>query len=465
MIANFEDHSISWEEDYNSRVNPVLMTKLLHDAIPVLKAVDWRVTEVREGACVSELPLCVASTNQHGTHQAALISLSADYTGGLALATLLRGIPLSGVHRCNDDGSAALWLASMDVKYRAPSTGHLQASCVVPDDVARMVRQRYFAGKRVLVSLPVVFTSNNEVVAEAEMKYFAQPSIQLQPTKEQPRISALFKHKLKASARMIAGLRATSESSMSRLDMSHEQTAAGPHGELLANRLNGILPQLKDMVMARTTHIDQTLATIPGLKQVVILGVGLDMRPFRLYESLGCPTFFELDLPEMLEERVRVISQMKDRPVVARRMVAADFKVNCIAELLLNHPDFDPLSPTAVVYEGCSMYFTAEENRSILGAASKLVQHPDSRLWCDLVTDSVVNGTSRQSSIGKFLDGMEELGERFIFGCDDPSNLMLKCGFSKTDSLTAAEFLRSDDPAFGTYQFAVCAVGKTAAAR
>ena len=142
VVSQFEGQSVSWEEDYSNRVNPSLMTKLLHDAIPVLKSVDWQVKEVREGVCISELPLCFASTNQHGTHQAALISLSADYTGGLALATLLRGIPLAGVHRCKEENSASLWLAAMDVKYRSPSTGHLQATCIVPDDVARMVRQR-----------------------------------------------------------------------------------------------------------------------------------------------------------------------------------------------------------------------------------------------------------------------------------------------------------------------------------
>ena len=233
-VSPIDDHVISWEEDYNCRVNPTLMTKLLHDAIPVLKAVDWSVTEVRDGMCASELPLSYASTNQHGTHQAALISLSADYTGGLALASLLRGVPLAGIHRCRVETSASLWLASMNVKYRSPSTGHLQATCLVPEDVARMVRQRYFAGKRVLVTLPVIFTSNNEIVADAEMKYFVQPSIQLQPTKEHPRISPLFKHKLKASARMIAGLRASSDDTELRLDQRHDREAAGPHGALLA---------------------------------------------------------------------------------------------------------------------------------------------------------------------------------------------------------------------------------------
>ncbi|MCG8653830.1 MAG: SAM-dependent methyltransferase [Pirellulales bacterium] len=456
MIVSNDNHpSISWQDDYDNRVNPKLMTKLLHDAIPVLKAVNWRVIEVHEGGCSSELPLGRASTNQHGTHQAALVSLSADYTGGLALATLLRGIPLSGVHRCSDEKSASLWLAAMDVKYRSPSTGHMRATCEVPKDLAEMVRQRYFAGKRVLVTLPVVFTSNDEVVAEAEMKYFAQPSIQLQPTKEQPRISPLFKHKLKASARMIAGLRAAATKKNLRIDRSHERQAAGPHGELLAQRLNGVLPQLQDMVLARTAHIDDTLASIPNLRQVVILGVGLDMRPFRLFDRLDQPTFFEIDLPEMLEERSRVVSQIKDRPLVSRRMVAADFKQDDVASLLQSHSDFDPNLPTAVVYEGCSMYFTPEENRDVLSSVSKVMQHPASRLWCDVVKESVVEGTTKQPEIAKFLDGMEELGERFIYGNDAPEKFMLSCGFPHSEVMSVGQYLRDDNPILSTYQFVV----------
>jgi methyltransferase (TIGR00027 family) len=447
--------AVSWEEDYEQRVNPELMTELLHNAIPVLKAVQWKVTSVTEGGCESVLPLTKASTNQHGTHQAALISLSADYTGGLALTTLLRGVPLAGIHRCNDEDSASLWLAAMDVKYRNPSTGHLTATCEIPANIARTVQQRYFNGKRVLVTLPVVFTSNGELVAEAEMRYFAQPSIQLKPTKSNPRISPIFKQKLKASARMIAGLRASSESKNIRVDQSHERQAAGPHGELLANRLNGVLPQLKDMVLARTRHIDETLRSVENIEQVVILGVGLDMRPFRMNEELGRPTFFELDLPEMLEERDRVIAEMKPDASVRRHSMSADFKVDKISQLLLQNPDFDPKLPTAVVFEGCSMYFTREENQQILSDIASLLQHSNSLVWCDLVRENVVEGTVPSPDIKKFTDGMEELGERFIFGSNSPTDFFLTCDLPQTRSTTVGEFLGADDPVLATYQFAV----------
>ena len=287
------------------------------------------------------------------------------------------------------------------------------------------------------------------------MRYFAQPSIQLKPTKSNPRISPIFKQKLKASARMIAGLRASSESKNIRVDQSHERQAAGPHGELLANRLNGVLPQLKDMVLARTRHIDETLRSVENIEQVVILGVGLDMRPFRMNEELGRPTFFELDLPEMLEERDRVIAEMKPDASVRRHSMSADFKVDKISQLLLQNPDFDPKRPTAVVFEGCSMYFTREENQQILSDIASLLQHPNSLVWCDLVRENVVEGTVPSPDIKKFTDGMEELGERFIFGSNSPTDFFLTCDLPQTRSTTVGEFLGSDDPVLATYQFAV----------
>jgi methyltransferase (TIGR00027 family) len=459
IVSQIKGQSISWQEDYANRINPSLMTSLLRDAIPVLRSVDWRVNEIDEGYCRSELPLCYASTNQHGTHQAALISLSADYTGGIALATLLRGIPFAGVHHCNEETSASLWLAAMDVRYRAPSTEHLYATCRVPEEMYAMIRHRYFAGKRVLVTLNVQFTNDSkEVVADAQMKYFVQPSIQLKPTKENPTMSPIFKHKLKASARMIAGIRASSESDMVRLDHAHERNAAGPHGELLARRLHGILPQLREVVVARTRHIDEILSHIPGLMQVVLLGVGLDMRPFRLAHDLNRPMFFELDLPEMLEERSRVIALIKDRPVVRRRMVVTDFKRDHVGELLLKHPDFDPRVPTAVIYEGCSMYFSKEENKEVLQAVAQVLEHPDSRLWCDMVKTSVVNGTTNVEEIAKFVAGMDQLGESFLFGCDAPAEFLAECGYSTTRVTLAQDFLGSPDSSLSTYQFAVSKV-------
>ncbi|MFY9254030.1 MAG: SAM-dependent methyltransferase [Fuerstiella sp.] len=452
-------HRVTWTEDYQQRVNPELMTRLLRTAIPVLESSDWRIEEVDEGYCQSILPLNSPTTNQHGTHQAALISLSADYTGGLALATLLRGIPLAGVHRCDADESASLWLAGMNVKYRSPSSGHLIGVCRIDAKTAESIQSRYFSGNRVLATLEVNFYSNGDLVAVAEMKYFAQPTMQLTPTPGSKTHSALFSHKLKASARMIAGLRGrTSQNSRITVRSAESDLIAGPHGQLLANRLQSVLPQLTDMVLARTQHIDETLDGFVGVRQVVMLGAGLDMRSLKHAAVRPDVTFFEIDLPSMIAERKRVAAVLQHECEDRRVLLEADFRSDDLQELLNSHPRFDPELPTMFIYEGCSMYFSEQENRQMMDVVRKLMQNPMSCLWVDFVSLDVASGKTNNRNVAAFLDGMEELGEKFIFGVDDPGSWLTVSGLGLVETTRCGDYLCESDMVFNTYSFAVAKV-------
>ena len=456
IVQPVSQFAVSWEDDYANRTNPHLMTSLLHESVPVLRYSDWKILHVEEGLCQSLLPLNTETTNQHGTHQAALIALSADYTGGMALATLLRGVPLAGIHHCRSEESASLWLASMAVKFRAPSSGHLTGTCRITKEVANDVQRRYFRGDRVLATLPVEFRSNGDLVANAEMKYFAQPTARLLPTAARPSRSALVSHKLKASARMIAGVRAQAPRNQRiRLETRHDEAAAGPHGRLLADRLRAVLPQLTDMVHARTKHCDDTIRAVPGLAQVVLLGVGLDLRPLRMADDLPNVRFIELDLPEMIEERQRVISDIQSPRQLRRTLVPIDFTTDDVTDRLINQAGYDPSLPTAFIYEGCSMYFTEEENNRILSSVQKLMRHADSRIWLDVVDTSIVERRRQNPGVAAFLDGMQELGESFIFGMDDPTRYFESLRFGNTVAVTAGQCLQDPDDVFHAYRFVV----------
>ncbi len=453
---NLQRSDITWGQDYKSRMNPELLTFLLRSSVPVLESSDWMVTKVQEGYSETLLPLNKATTNQHGTHQAALVSLSADYTGGIALASLLRGVPIAGIHPCRDDVSAALWLAGMNVRYKSPSTGHLTAICEIDPIQAEEIKARYFRGRRVLVTLQIRFYSNGELTAEAEMKYFAQPTIQLTPTAENPSRSTLFSHKLKASARMIAGLRAQ-RSCHPKLTSycPHANLVAGPHGELLANHLLEILPQLKDMVLTRSQHIDELIRQVPNLKQVVLAGAGLDMRSILHAADLPDVTFFEVDLPEMIAERERVTRLLPQEFSNRRVLLSANFKVDDLAQVIGHHPTFDSTVPTIIIFEGCSMYFSESENQNIFRSFLKLMDHPLSCVWADFVNTSVVTGRTNNLRIKGFLEGMDALGEAFIFGTDDPPHWFEALGYSLVDTISAGEYLNENDAVLNSYSFSV----------
>ena len=449
-------YGVSWEEDYRDRMNPTLLTRLLRKAVPALSQVEWRVEEVFDGGCQSILPLTVASTNQHGTHQAALVSLAADYTGGIALATLIRGIPVIGVHSGCDEQSAAMWLASMKVRYRRPSTADLHGRCRVPDEMVMMVRKRYAKGKRVLVTLVVEFTDpEGKIVADAEMRYFVQAQQQNQPVQDSPQASVKVSHKLKASARLIAGLRAKIGEGSRDGRFLYDEQAAGPHGAVLAERLSQVLPQLQQVVSARTQHIDDYLLKSARFQQLVLLGAGLDMRPFRFAHRMTAMKTIEIDLPVMLQERKLVISSLSRTRHVKRHMLAADFRRDQVGKLLEKCEEFDPGAATLVIYEGCSMYFSKEQNTKLLSGVRTALRNRRSVIWADMVTQAVVEGTTNQPQIAAFLAGMRDLGERFVFGCDQPVRYMRECGFAEGQVVSAQQYLGSNDPSLGTYQFVI----------
>lgn len=463
---------ISWEKDYAQRINPDLMNRLLYQAVPVLQWTRWRITQVARGFCESLLPLSVETTNQHGTHQAALVSLSADYTGGMALTTLLTGTPLTGIHRGSPEDSASLWLVGMNVKYEMPSTSHLRATCRIDEKTAKRIQTRYFSGRVVLASLEVEFWSEDgDRVAVADMKYFAQATKQLLKQQSDGERSALAKLNLKTSARIIAGLRASqsigskslrtgSNGQRLRIDGPHDRIAAGTHGVLQAGRLQNVLPQLATMVAARTSHCDDLVCESIGIEQLVMLGAGLDMRPFRLANQLRGATVFELDLPVMLQERQNVVARLERSfgdtvQRLERHQIAADFLRDDVGDLLRNHFAFSDTALTLVVYEGCSMYFSEQQNMRILRSISKRLRHPASRLWMDCVTPAVIDATTSDPNIHEFVERMELIGERFVFGPSDPGRFMADCGFVCATDLTAGEYLHSDDPTLGEYRFLV----------
>jgi hypothetical protein len=313
--------SISWDEDYLQRSSPQIFTSYLQEAVPVLKFINWQVIETREGFAKSLLPLNYESTNQHCTHQAALIAIAADYTGGIAVSTLLFGVPIIGVHPQTTDNGASLWLVSIDIQYKIPSAGDLTVWASIPEKEFDRIRQRYNNGQLLIENVQIHFECEGEEIATANLKYFLRQSRYLKPQSPKGRINALFGHKVKASARLIAGLRATenNEPSPQYLDKLSE-LAAGTHGKVLTDRFMKVLPQLRDMVISRTVSIDQLILSVieEHFKQIVFIGVGFDFRCFRLIDRKEDVKVYELDLPYMLVEREKILSRVDSLQILKR---------------------------------------------------------------------------------------------------------------------------------------------------
>jgi len=452
------EREVSWTEDYEKRTNPALLTSLLQVSVPVLKHVGWRVIDVSEGCAKSLLPLVPESTNQHGTHQAALIVLAADYTGGIALGTLFRGVPIIGVHPGRSENAAALWLTSVDINYLAPSTDDLVVTCAVPLERFDRIRKRYFSGNRVIESLDMTIEAGDTTIATARLVYFAKQAKTLRPRSPSDMTNPLFAHRIKTSARLVAGVRATEQERPDRLyDDPYSSVAAGTHGRLLCDVFLALLPQLRDMIRARTKDLDDRLmeGIASGIRQVVFVGVGLDFRALRLIAPRSGVRVFELDLQDMLIEREKVLSKLAHLPELERRTSAIDLESGDVSDCLLSSGSFDPSIPTFFVFEGVSMYFREEVNRRILRSIQNLMRNPQSRLWIDVVSRSAVDRVVSFPESDRFLDGMEKMGEPFVFGHDKPEEFFAELGLDTVTSQPSSRYGNETDPMLEQYRFFV----------
>lgn len=452
------------EIDRQFRANPEVVTTLLREQIPVLDFVQWRVSSLLLGSAESVVPLNVPSTNQHFTHQAALFLLAADYTGGIAIASLMTGWPVVGVHPVTSPKSIALWLLKGEIKYMRPSVADLTVSAEVdPARHARLVR-RFLSGKPLIESVPVYFKNGDTVVGEATLTYFARQSEKLRSEGVSgDKVNILYELKLTSSAELIAGVRAQESGTL--FDDPYAAEMAGEHGVALATRFCERSPQLGGMVAARTRHLDDQIGQFlaAGGRDVVLLGVGWDMRPFRLPLPEGT-RIFELDFPTTLAERGRRIKELglKEPPGVTRVELPIDLRTMSLASVLEDHADAE--KPLLIAWEGMSMYFQEEEINTILDGMTPLLKHPESLLWVDLVDREAVEHPEKfPSEVQEFMRGMQILGEPFTFGVDSVEEFMAENGFRCREAVSSDVFLDDNrDPVYSAYQFCVASAASAA---
>jgi methyltransferase (TIGR00027 family) len=128
----------------------------------------------------------------------------------------------------------------------------------------------------------------------------------------------------------------------------------------------------------RTRFFDDYLiaAGRAGCQQVVLLAAGLDTRAFRLDWPAGT-TLFEVDLPEVIEFKERVLTSRSARSRCHRTVIAADLRGSWVQPLTA--AGFDPARRTAWLVEGLLIYLSADDATRLLTEITRL-SAPGSRL-------------------------------------------------------------------------------------
>lgn len=138
------------------------------------------------------------------------------------------------------------------------------------------------------------------------------------------------------------------------------------------------LARMADSMAARTRFFDDFFveAGAAGIRQVVILASGLDSRAYRLDWPAGT-VVYEVDQPEVIEFKTRVLGEQGAQPTADRRTVSVDLRENWPAAL--RAAGFDPALPTAWSAEGLLGYLPPDAQDRLLDTVTAL-SAPGSRL-------------------------------------------------------------------------------------
>jgi methyltransferase (TIGR00027 family) len=121
----------------------------------------------------------------------------------------------------------------------------------------------------------------------------------------------------------------------------------------------------------RTRFFDDYLLDTAGrgIRQVVLLAAGLDTRAYRLaWPADVC--LFELDLPQVLDFKQRVLQEQAAVPRCDRRAIAVDLREDWTRPL--TEAGLNPDQPTAWLLEGLLVYLSGDEAAHLLATVGEL---------------------------------------------------------------------------------------------
>ena len=458
MLKSVMFPSESWEADRKVRYELAPLTAFFYRSVPSLKYLNWTIEDIGRGWAVTRLPLNVESSNQYITQQAALMLLAADYTGGIALSTLFKDTPIIGFHPQTTDYGAYLWGAAASIKWLRPSTDDLICKSTIPEHEWDAIGSAFERGEEIRHKARIkMYSDSGRLAAYSDFQYWARNSRSLRATGSGLSTTHhMLTHKLRTSARLIAGVRGWIMQGSAPLD-PFAAVAAGPQGRAMAEKFSKDTPQLGDLVRARTLSCDKALRAFCELHKrtlIVILGCGYDARPWRM-SDLGDATFVTLDLPVMMRDREHFLPPVSHSEY---RILNAEFDI-LFDDLssTLNKLGAPLALPTFFIWEGGSMYFAESELNSLLQQIKKLM-NPSSRLWFDFPSEAAVKDLTGEGEVYAFMESMRLVGEPFMHGFENVRGQLGKLGFDVLESHSASQVLQDPDPVKAHYSFALCSV-------
>jgi methyltransferase (TIGR00027 family) len=171
--------------------------------------------------------------------------------------------------------------------------------------------------------------------------------------------------------------------------------------------------------ICRTRYIDDAVkaALAQGIDQIVILGAGLDTRPYRL-QGIEHVKVYEVDLPAVQADKKRKIEQHFGRLPGHVTFVPIDFDTQTL-ETVLADTMVDRSRLALYIWEGVTQYISEDGVRQTLDFVGKSA--PGSSIVFTYVLKSIIERRSDIPNADKMMDRVAEQSP-WIFGLE-PSGI------------------------------------------
>ena len=186
-------------------------------------------------------------------------------------------------------------------------------------------------------------------------------------------------------------------------------------------------------IVLRTRYFDDFLQRVTSendIRQVVLLGAGLDTRAYRLHWPRDTQ-FFELDRSAVLDHKNQILEQMGAKPNCQRHTVNADLTKPW--EETLAKAGFDPHTPSIWLLEGFLFYLPVERITQLIDQVTQL-----SALGSWLGFDVINSLTLTHPLTRNWIEMQAASGAPWIGTLDDPENFLEARGWQASLSQAGA---------------------------
>ena len=177
-------------------------------------------------------------------------------------------------------------------------------------------------------------------------------------------------------------------------------------------------------------RLDQTIGS--GCRQIVILGAGLDTRPFR--KQAPGVIYYEIDDANTLSFKQERLEAAGYR--AADVFIPANYVEQGVLPLLEAN-GFDRGEPAFFIWEGNTMYLSKQVNLNVLAELRDALC--SFSITFDYMSEAVIDHATGEADITKFVERFAAMGAPWQFGIDDLPVFAKEAGLSVADNVTTAD--------------------------